>query len=269
MSQTTASASSAWVKAAIAFMAIVALWNITKLPFLMSFGNDGNVAYNSRGVELSINLGHWVKGYRSNKMRTPPCNFMLVHSALGLTILFMMILSLINQTWRKRYCKPFFWFAIIEGIHAIPASLANDGGFKPLFLLACALLVGTGVWGLETNKRYFDKEARAEKHLFIQYTVVTIVNSFAAFLEVPNMISAFKSKTADGTFHSHGDEPHKVFGHTLYDALPEKVGMTIFLGFTIAVWFIWPLLLLDLKKPRQNEENSNGNDTVSEATRLL
>mmetsp|Transcript_5199 Transcript_5199/g.8876 ORF Transcript_5199/g.8876 Transcript_5199/m.8876 type:complete len:270 (+) Transcript_5199:126-935(+) len=269
MSQTTASASSAWVKAAIAFMAIVALWNITKLPFLMSFSNDGNVAYNSRGVELSVNLGHWVKGYRSNKMRTPPCNFMLVHSALGLTILFMMILSLINQTWRKRYCKPFFWFAIIEGIHAIPASLANDAGFKPLFLLACALLVGTGVWGLETNKRYFDNEARAEKHLFIQYTVVTIVNSFAAFLEVPNMISAFKSKTADGTFHSHGDEPHKVFGHTLYDALPEKVGMTIFLGFTIAVWFIWPLLLLDLKKPRQNEENSNGNDTVSEATRLL
>jgi hypothetical protein len=254
----------AWkTKLVIAFIAIVALWNVTKLPYYMSFGNDGNVSYDSHGIELSINMGHWVKGYRSKKMRTPACNFILVHAALGITIVFMMIFTLIKKSWRKRYCKPFFWFAIIEGVHALPASLINDAGLTPLFLFACALLIGMGSWGLVTEKRYFENEARAEKNLLIQYIVVTIVNCFAAFLETPNIISALKSKSADGTFLNYGDEPHRLVGHTLYDALPEKVGMTIFLGFTFVVWFIWPLLLLQI--PHQSEEN----DRVDEATRLL
>jgi hypothetical protein len=265
-----ASASSAWKsKAVIAFIVIIAILNVTKLPYFMSFGNDGNVSYNSHGIEVSINLGHWVKGYRSAKQRAPACNFFLIHATLGLTILFMMILTLVKETWRKKYCKPFFWFAIIEGVHAIPASLINDSGFTPLFLFACALLIGMGIWGLETNKRYIENEARAEKLLFIQYTVVTLVNCFAALLESLQMIKAFKSKTAEGTFHDTGDEPHRLFGHTLYDALPEKVGMTLFLGFTFVVWFIWPLLLLDLKMPHQNEENSTRNDKINEAMRLL
>jgi abortive infection bacteriophage resistance protein len=48
-------------KGLIAFLAIVALWNVTKLPYYLSFNNDGNTAYNDHGIELSINLGHWVK----------------------------------------------------------------------------------------------------------------------------------------------------------------------------------------------------------------
>lgn len=257
-------------KVTIAFIAIIGIWNITKLPYYMSFGNDGNTSYNSHGIELSINLGHWVKGYRSKKMRTPPCNFLLVHASLGLTIVSMMILTLINQAWRKRYCKPFFIFAIIEGFHALPASWINDAGLTPLFLLACGLLIGMGYWGLKTNESYSKDPEKAEKEFLIQYSVITLVNCFAAFLETPNIIAAFKSKEATGTFHDYGDEPHKLFGHTIYDALPEKVGYTIFVLFTVSAWFIWPLLLLDIEVPLENERGIPKNEeNIDETTQLV
>jgi hypothetical protein len=177
-------------KGVIAFMSIVMLWNVTKLPFYMSFNKEGDIAYNKHGIELSINLGHWIKGYRSSrKMRTPACNFILVHSALGLTILFMMILTLVHKEWRNKYCKLFFCFAILEGFHALPASLINDAGFAPLFLFASAALVGSGVWGLKTNLEYAQDPQKAEKHLLIQYSTIAVINSFAAFLETPNIIA--------------------------------------------------------------------------------
>ena len=59
-------------KGAIGFMMVVLLWNLVKLSFYVAYNNDDNDEYNARGVELSINLGHWIKGYRSLKMRTPP-----------------------------------------------------------------------------------------------------------------------------------------------------------------------------------------------------
>jgi hypothetical protein len=250
-----------FTKGAIAFLSIVMLWNVTKLPFYMSFNNDGNIAYNDHGIELSINLGHWVKGYRSLKMRTPACNFILVHAALGLTILFMMILTLIHKEWRNKYCRPFFCFAILEGFHALPASLINDAGLAPLFLFACVALVGSGVWGLKTNLEYAQDPTKAEKHLLIQYTIITVINSFAAFLETPNIIKAFKTHSQTGVWKDYGDVPHKLVGHTLYDTLPEKVGMTFFLGFCFVVWFVWPLYLLDTGKGKSDEDNdSNGEE---------
>ena len=45
----------------IASLLLVAVWNVSKFPFLMAFNKDGNDVYNDRGIELSINLGHWVK----------------------------------------------------------------------------------------------------------------------------------------------------------------------------------------------------------------
>lgn len=254
-------------KGIIAFLSIVLLWNVTKLPFYMSFNNDGNVAYNEHGIELSINLGHWIKGYRSAKMRTPACNFILVHAALGVTILFMMILTLIRKEWRKRYCKPFFWFAIVEGIHSLPASIINDAGLAPLFLLACALLIGCGVWGLKTNHEYAQDPAKAEKNLLIQYSVITLINSFAAFLETPNIIKAFKNHSQDGVWNDYGDGPHRLAGHTLYDTLPEKFGMTIFLGFSLAVWFIWPLYLVNIKNAKSDDDDHD-DGLVGETTPL-
>lgn len=254
-------------KALTAFLLLIALWNLTKLPFLMAFGNDGNSTYNDHGIELSINLGHWIKGFRSSKMRTPPCNFLLVHAALGITVVIMMVLTLIRKAWRKKYCKPFFIFAILEGIHAIPASLVNDAGLTPLFLFACALLIGSGVWGLKTNQEYDHDPSKAEKNLLIQYSIVAGVNSAAAFLETPKIIEAFKYHDENGVWKNFGDAPHKSFGHTLYDTLPEKVGMGVFLIFCTTVWFIWPLLLLNVEKEDPKDEIHD--NTAGETTLLL
>lgn len=229
----------------VIFLAVVILWNVTKLPFLMAFNNDGNVFYNSHGMELSINLGHWVKGYRSVKMRTPPCNFLLVHSAMGLTLLAMVILVVLKVERRRKYCMFFYIFAICEGIHAIPASIVNDAGLAPLFILACALLIGSGVWGIWTKWVYDKDPAIAEKNMLIQYAIITTVNSFAAFLETPQIIKALKSKDEKtGLFENYGDEPHASFGHTLYDQFPEKIGMTVFIVFTSIIWVVWPILLV-------------------------
>jgi len=47
-------------KVIMGFVSLVALWNLSKVPFYLAFNNDGNDCYSdSTGVELSINLGHW------------------------------------------------------------------------------------------------------------------------------------------------------------------------------------------------------------------
>ena len=47
-------------KVIMGFVSLVALWNLSKVPFYLAFNNDGNDSYgDSTGVELSINLGHW------------------------------------------------------------------------------------------------------------------------------------------------------------------------------------------------------------------
>jgi hypothetical protein len=48
-------------KIIIALLAVTGIWNICKIPYYMSYGQDGNTSYSDHGIELSINLGHWVK----------------------------------------------------------------------------------------------------------------------------------------------------------------------------------------------------------------
>jgi hypothetical protein len=95
---------------------------------------------------------------------------MLVHSAMGLTLLAMVILVVLKVERRRKYCMIFYIFAICEGIHAIPASIFyNNAGLAPLFILGCALLIGSGVWGIWTKWVYDKDPARAEKNMLIQY----------------------------------------------------------------------------------------------------
>lgn len=255
----------------IIFIAFVGLWNVTKLPFLLAFNHDQDVAYNSHGIELSINLGHLVEGYRSRKMRTPPCNFMLVHSALGITLLAMVILTIVNGERRKKYCIPFFIFAIVEGFHAIPASLVNDAGFKPLFIVACAGLIGSGVWGIYTKYTYDKKPEAAEKHFVVQYFIICLINIFAAFLETPNVIKAFKYHDEHGEWLSYGDAPHPTVGHTWYDQFPEKYGVIIFFTFTCVVWGLWPLYLAEFAPaPAKEADDAVGDvEATTENTPLI
>jgi len=255
-------------RALVTFLFVVSLWNLTKLPFYMSFNNDGDVAYNSHGIELSINLGHWVKGYRSLKMRTPPCNFFLVHATLGITALTMILFTVIKGERRRKYCIPFFIFSIVEGLHILPAAWINDSSFLvALFTFASLSLVVAGVWGIWTKTTLYEKDpVTAEKYLLYQYIIVGVMNSGAAFLEVPNIMKAFKSKEEDGVFQSYGEEPHFRVGNTFYDGLPEKYGYAFFLIFTTSVWFIWPLLLATPKPAKTIQDGDNVEAT--EATPL-
>ena len=231
-------------KGIILFIAICGLWNVVKLPYYMSFYNPINEAYREHGIELSINLGYWVSGYRSLKMRCPPHNFLLVHASTGITLLAMMILTIIKAERRKKYCMPFFIFAIFEGLHTFPAAVINDGGFAPLFTVACSLLIGSGIWGIQTKTNYDKDPATSEKNLLIQYIIVTIVNIGAAFLEAPNIMKAFSGKDSEtGEFVVVSETPHKMWGNTFYDKFPEKLGMTYFVLLTTVGWVLWPLYL--------------------------
>ena len=66
----------------------------------------------------------------------------------------------------------------------------------------------------------------------------------------------------------YGGEPHKLWGTTLYSALPEKVGMTVFLGFVFAVWFIWPMCLLQTEK-EDSEDAVEKKEATNDTTPLI
>ena len=238
-------------KALIAFLAVCGLWNVAKLPYFMSFNNDGNVSYAKHGIELSINLGYWIKGYRSLKMRAPACNFFLVHASTGVMLLAMVILTIIKAERRKKYCMPFFVFSIIMGLHTMPAALINDGGFATLFTFACSLLIGSGIWGIHTKLNYDKDPKTAEKNLLIQYVIVAITNVAASFIEAPHIINAFSGRDENGNFQVVSEEPHKFVGNTVYDKFPEKIGMTYFLLLTIIGWGLWPLYLVAIPEKKK------------------
>jgi hypothetical protein len=178
-------------------------------------------------------------------MRSCPWNFLLLHSVLGITILIMMILTLLNKKWRRKYCVPFFWFGIIEGIHAFPICYINDSKMRMLFILACFLLVIPGIWGLHTNKTYAKNPERAEKHLLIQYILLTITNAAGGVLEMPRIIGAFKYHSEHNEWESFGDKPHKKVGNTPFDKYgPSKeIWLVIFVLYCVAVGIFWPLSL--------------------------
>eukprot|EP00957_Ditylum_brightwellii_P207699 15354139-Ditylum_brightwellii.AAC.1 len=92
----------------------------------------------------------------------------------------MIILTIINAERRKKYCIPFFIFAIVEGLHAIPAASINDAGLAPLFLFACAGLIASGVWGIYTKYTYDKDPEAAEKNLLHQYIFIGVINFAAA-----------------------------------------------------------------------------------------
>ena len=80
-------------------------------------------------------------------------------------------------------------FLLLCNTRGLSCSACFFAGVAPLLLFACAALIGSGVWGLKTNLEYAQDPQKAEKHLLIQYTIITVINSFAAFLETPNIIA--------------------------------------------------------------------------------
>lgn len=150
-------------------------WNATKIPFYIAFDSNGDSDYEKGGLTGQINLHYWIKGYTSAKLHSPACNFVLVHVAIGSTVLIMMAMSLVKQAWRRKYGYYFFSFAILLGTHTLPASwVMPQLPLRILFLCTCALVMVNGVLGLRTLANYDRDPVKAEKDLAMEYGLITL-----------------------------------------------------------------------------------------------
>ena len=239
-------------------------WNATKIPYYIEYDKDGDSDYEKAGLGGSINLEKWVDGYQGSKLHSPPCNFLLVHIGFGSTVLIMMAMTMVKPAWRRKYGYYFFTFAILLGLHTIPAAWtmgwqpdgpSTKAAFKYIFTFTCVYCIIAALFGFRTLKNYDKDPVAAEKALAIEYGLITFAAYGAGFAEFQGIAVNFMHKSETGSFKSYPD-PDLLFGHSIYDILPEKVGMTIFFAWVAIFWFWWPIKLLqpDLDVGDKTEE---------------
>lgn len=248
-------------KVLIFFLVFLVAWNFTKVPYYIQFNPNGDTPYEKGGLTGSINLEYWIPGFKSSKLRSPACNFLLVHVAFGSTVLIMMALSLIKTAWRKKYGKWFFSFTICLAVHTVPAAMMMPAiPLRILFTFTCVWCFASAVWGFFTLRDYDKDPVKAEKELVIQYGLITLGAYGAGFAEFTGIGSKVKYRLATGEWRQYlidgQNLPSPLFGHTFYDKLPERVGMTFFFVFIAIFWFWWPIKLLKIdtsSKPSEEE----------------
>ena len=222
-------------------------WTSTKIPYYMAFDANGDTPYEKGGLTGSINLEHWIPGFRSTKLRSPACNFLLVHICFGATTLIMSALALTKATWRRKYGYYFFTFAILLGVHTIPAAWTTPQlPLRIIFLFTCIYVIITAMLGFNTLRLYDNNPTKCEKHLQYEYAIITFGAYGAGFAEFSGIYGKVKFYLAEGYWQNFGDVPDPLFGHTLYDLLPERVGMTIFLAFVTIFWLWWPVKIVGI-----------------------
>lgn len=260
-----------WRKLLIGALVFLTVWNFTKVPYYIQFNANGDTPYEKGGLTGSINLYYWLPGFKSSKLRSPACNFLLVHIAFGSMVLIMMALSLVKTAWRKKYGKWFFSFAICLSVHTVPAAMMMPQmPLRILFTFTCVWVFVSAIFGFQTLRHYDEDPVKAEKHLLIEYSLITLGAYGAGFAEFTGIASKIKYRLANGVWKQYGDVPSPLFGHTFYDKLPEKVGMTFFFVFITIFWFYWPIKLLgiDTRVPGVTRNGRNGG-VVNEATKLI
>ncbi|GFH49876.1 hypothetical protein CTEN210_06352 [Chaetoceros tenuissimus] len=97
---------------------------------------------------------------------------------------------------------------------------------------------------------------KAEKELAWEYGLITLGAYGAGFAEYSGIIAKFLYKAEHGVFKAY-TELDPLFGHSIYDKLPECVGMTFFFAWVGIVWFWWPINLLE---PDLNVPTINNNE---------
>ena len=160
----------------------------------------------------------------------------------------MMALSVIRKEWRRKYAFPFFCFSIFLGVHTLPAALLMDDPFTYyLFTATCLWVIASAICGFFTLKNYDNDPVKGDRELAWEYGLITLGAFGAGFAESLGIRAKFVYHAANGTWeHFNNDEPHELWGKTVYSALPERFGMTFFLMWVAAVWFAWPLMLLKI-----------------------
>lgn len=256
-------------KLVIFALVFLTAWNLTKVPFYIQYNINGDSSYEQGGLTGSINLEHWIGGFKSSKLRSPACNFLLVHVAFGCTVLIMMALSLIKSAWRKKYGFYFFGFTICLGVHTVPAALMMPQiPLRILFTFTCVMVTVAAVYGFKTLRNYDEDPQKAEWHLFYEYCVITFGSYGAGFAEFAGIANKIKYRLAEGTWKSYGNVPHPRFGKTVYDIIPEKYGMAFFLIFITIFWFWWPIKIIQPVIDTDVRSKSE-TDTVDESTQLI
>lgn len=227
------------------------------MPYYIQFDKNGDSDYEKGGLTGSINLVYWVNGFQSSKLHSPACNFLLVHIAFGVTVLVMMAMSLVKTAWRRKYGNYFFTFAILLSVHTIPAAWKmgpNKDFLKYLFTFTCIWCLVAAIFGFRTLKNYELDPLKAEKELAWEYGLITLGAYGAGFAEFSGIIAKFLYKAEHGVFKAY-TELDPLFGNSIYDKIPECVGMTFFFAWVGIVWFWWPINLLepDLNVPTIND----------------
>jgi hypothetical protein len=246
-------------------------WTFTKIPYYIQFDPNGDSAYEKGGLTGSINLAYWIKGFDSSRLHSPACNFLLVHIAFGATVLVMMALSLIKTSWRRKYGKWFFTFAILLGVHTIPAALGmNPVPLRFLFTFTCVWVITAAIFGFKTLHHYDEDPVKAEKHLLIEYSLVTLGAYGAGFAEFTGIFLKIKYRLAHGEWRQYvPDAPDPKFGHSLYDLLPEKVGLTFFFVWVTVFWFWWPIKLTEIDTKIDADKKDGHVILATESSRLI
>eukprot|EP00573_Skeletonema_grethae_P000975 CAMPEP_0201690652 /NCGR_PEP_ID=MMETSP0578-20130828/4043_1 /ASSEMBLY_ACC=CAM_ASM_000663 /TAXON_ID=267565 /ORGANISM="Skeletonema grethea, Strain CCMP 1804" /LENGTH=273 /DNA_ID=CAMNT_0048175697 /DNA_START=82 /DNA_END=903 /DNA_ORIENTATION=- len=246
---------------------LISLWNLFKLPYYIQFDANGDSLYEKGGLAVSINLCFWTNGlYEGSRLRDPACNFVLVHATFAITLLVMVALSLMKTAWQRKYGNYFFALALVLAVHAFPSSLTQVVAFKKCnAVITCLVYFVTAIWGFKTLRDYDTDPAKAEKHLQIQYNVIAFFLYVFGLLEFPivaaNLVYYFKN----GVMEKFGETPDPLFGHTIYDKLPEKVGMTFFFVFITVVWLWWPAKIVEVDT---NVGTNKSDVTAGETTSL-
>ena len=266
-----------WTKNFLRQLLIIALlfltlWNCSKVPYYIGFDANGDTSYEKGGLTGSINLYNWVKGFQSSKLHSPACNFLLVHIAFGSPVLIMMALSLINSTWRKKYGIYYFAITILFGVHAFPAAwttmYAADTEYAKLtgiMVFTCLIVITTALFGLYTLKTYDSNPILAEKRLLVEYSIITFCALSSGLGKLFGLIYKFLFKMKNGVYIDYGNTPDPLFGHSLYDLIPETFGLAFFCAFTAIVWIWWPIKILQ----DHADESSFGTEVEDETAHLL
>lgn len=259
-----------WRKLLIFALVFLTAWNLTKVPYYIQFDKNGDTDYEMGGLTGSINLEYWISGFKSSKLRSPACNFLLVHIAFGSTVLIMMALSLVKTAWRRKYGNYYFFFAVCLSLHTVPAAMMMPQlSLRILFTFTCVWVFVSAILGFKTLREYDQDPVKAEKHLTIEYALITIGAYGAGFAEFSGIISKFKYRLDTGEWKQYGDVPDPLFGHTIYDKLPEKVGMTFFFIFISIVWFYWPIKLIEIDTNVSAISGKSNSEVPNENTRLV
>lgn len=161
----------------------------------------------------------------------------------------MMALSIYNVSWRRKYGNIFFVFSILLAVHTIPAAYGmNALPLRILFVFTCVWVIVSAVFGFYTLSNYDADPVKAEKHLRIEYGLITLGAWGAGFAEFSGITAKFVHKYKTGAWQTFGPDPDPAFGHSVYDIVPESVGVWIFMLTLVFVWLAWPMMLLDLPK---------------------